>query len=358
MLDTPQHTVTQIAPTALSHYVQALTGSIAVFFNGNWCAAKSAMLRDDAATITPLSQASKKERIPFEKYIDKQSTHDGLLIQLHPNTHLKHTLHIVFYEHEQTEHMHHYHNIILGASHSHANIVIHTLSDTQKHTIALINTIHLEDYAQLHWHHLQHLGEHSDHTHNMHVEQQSHSHFTYHQFDVGGHHMHHEIHCALLAEHAHCTLNGLYQLDRQQQVDNISLIEHKAPKCNSREYFKGILNGQSRGVFRGKTYVEPHALHTDAAQYNRNLLLSDRARADSLPALEIYADDVKCAHGATVSQLDADQLFYLQSRGITLEEARQIVCQGFARDMITRVTLADIVPLLKRLLTQQREPHE
>ena len=123
----------------------------------------------------------------------------------------------------------------------------------------------------------------------------------------------------------------------RQHFDNHTQVNHKVPNCSSDEYYKTILNDQSRSVFRGRIVVAEDAQKTNADQQNNNLLLSDDAEADSLPQLEIYADDVKCSHGATVGQLDPKSLFYLQSRGINSESAKALLTFAFANEVIDRI---------------------
>jgi Fe-S cluster assembly protein SufD len=138
-------------------------------------------------------------------------------------------------------------------------------------------------------------------------------------------------------EGSECTLNGLFLPGGTQHMDNHTLIDHAKPHCTSRELYKGILDGRSRGVFHGKIIVRPDAQKTDALQTNKNLLLSREALVNSTPALEILADDVKCRHGSTIGQLDANSLFYLRSRGIGEREARALLTYGFAADLTRRI---------------------
>lgn len=140
-------------------------------------------------------------------------------------------------------------------------------------------------------------------------------------------------------EGAECRLNGLYLGDGKQHVDNFTEIEHAKPRATSSELYKGILNGASHGVFNGKIVVHKDAQKSDARQTNKNLLLSPQAAVNTKPQLEIYADDVKCSHGSTIGQLDADALFYLRSRGLGLDEARSLLSFAFARDVVGRITI-------------------
>jgi Fe-S cluster assembly protein SufD len=136
---------------------------------------------------------------------------------------------------------------------------------------------------------------------------------------------------------AECTLNGLYVTTGTQHVDNHTTIDHAKPHCSSRELYKGVLNGKSTAVFNGKIVVRKDAQKTDSKQSNKNLLLAEGCVINTKPQLEIYADDVKCTHGATIGQIDAEAIFYLRSRGIALDEARTMLTLAFANDVIGKI---------------------
>jgi Fe-S cluster assembly protein SufD len=152
----------------------------------------------------------------------------------------------------------------------------------------------------------------------------------------------HDIAVTLDAEGAECWVDGLYVTGAGQHADTHSLIDHRKPHCTSHQLYKGILDGKSRAVFNGKVFVHEGAQKTDAMQKNKNLLLSDEARVDTKPQLEIFADDVKCAHGATVGQLEEDELFYLISRGLRPELARNLLTYGFAEEVIAKIKIQSI----------------
>ena len=160
----------------------------------------------------------------------------------------------------------------------------------------------------------------------------------------------HEIHIRFDGEGADCQLRGGYMARGSQHIDNTTVIDHAVPHCDSREIYKGVLDDTARGVFQGKIVVRKDAQKTDGHQLNRTLLLSPKAEIDTKPELEIYADDVKCSHGATAGEPEADQLFYLRSRGLDLRTARKLIVQGFMGDLLeevghepTRAVLADRV---------------
>jgi Fe-S cluster assembly protein SufD len=145
---------------------------------------------------------------------------------------------------------------------------------------------------------------------------------------------------------AACEFDGLYIADGAQHVDHHTTIDHAHPRGTSRELYKGILAGRATGVFNGKVFVRPDAQQTDAQQMNQNLLLSDDAQIDTKPQLEIFADDVKCSHGATIGQLDDDAIFYLRARGVDEAGARRLLIYGFANELIERV---EVEPLRRQL---------
>jgi Fe-S cluster assembly protein SufD len=158
-----------------------------------------------------------------------------------------------------------------------------------------------------------------------------------HSFAAGARISRNTIRTNLAAEGVECVLNGLYLTRGDQLADHHMVVDHAQPHCNSHEYFNGILDGRSKGVFHGRILVQQPAQKTDAKQTNKNLLLSDEATIDTKPQLEIYADDVKCTHGATVGQLNEESIFYLRARGISAERARRMLIHAFAGEIIERI---------------------
>jgi len=160
----------------------------------------------------------------------------------------------------------------------------------------------------------------------------------------------HDITAVLDGPGAELVLNGLYLLAGRQHADHHTVIDHAQPDCQSHEYFNGVLDGAARGVFNGRIVVRPGAQRTDSKQTNHNLVLSEEARADSQPQLEIYADDVKCTHGATLGPLDPKELFYLQSRGLGPAEARALLTYGFGAEILGRLRHAPLRECLDGLV--------
>ena len=158
-----------------------------------------------------------------------------------------------------------------------------------------------------------------------------------HSLLLGGGLVRNNVHPVLAGEGGECLINGLFVGNRRQHLDNYMHVEHASPHCSSRQFYNGILDGHAHGVFHGRIVVHKDAQKTDAKQTNRNLLLSDDAQIDTKPQLEIYADDVKCTHGATIGQIEENALFYLRSRGIDEVAARRLLLQAFASECLDRM---------------------
>jgi Fe-S cluster assembly protein SufD len=189
----------------------------------------------------------------------------------------------------------------------------------------------------------------------LHVREQRASNFRSTCITLGGQLTRNHVHTQLVGEGIDSTLNGLYMTEGKQHVDNHTLIEHTQPHCQSHEFYKGVLADDSTAVFRGQILVHQAAQKTDAYQANRNLLLSSRAEINTKPQLEIYADDVKCSHGATIGQLDEDAIFYLRSRGIGRENARRVLTRAFAGEVVERVQVEALRQELEELVGRRLE---
>lgn len=191
------------------------------------------------------------------------------------------------------------------------------------------------------------------HVGNMDVHLAANANFSSHAITLGGGLVRNEVFAVLDGEGGECTLNGVYLVDGERLVDNHTTIDHAKAHCNSHEMYKGILAGKGRGVFNGKIIVRLDAQKTDAKQSNKALLLSEDSQINTKPQLEIFADDVKCTHGATVGQLDAEQLFYLQARGIGREDAHHMLIHAFASDVLNRVRIPELQATLEAVLQAQ-----
>jgi Fe-S cluster assembly protein SufD len=170
---------------------------------------------------------------------------------------------------------------------------------------------------------------------------------------LGGRLLRNDITAVLAGDGAHCTMDGVYVVDGDRLVDNHTTIEHAMPHCTSHELFKGILDDKARAVFNGRIIVRPDAQKTDAKQTNRALLLSDEAQINSNPQLEIFADDVKCTHGAAIGQMDEEALFYLQARGLTIRDARDLLIHAYAGEVLNGIPIESLRLQLERELFVQ-----
>jgi Fe-S cluster assembly protein SufD len=174
-----------------------------------------------------------------------------------------------------------------------------------------------------------------------------------HSLLLGGGLVRNNVHPVLDGEGGECLINGLFLGHGRQHMDNYMLVEHASPHCGSRQFYNGILDDQAHGVFHGRIVVHKHAQKTDAKQTNRNLLLSDAAQIDTKPQLEIYADDVKCTHGATIGQIEEDSLFYLRSRGLDERTARNLLLYAFAGECLARMKMGLARKKVERLVDER-----
>jgi Fe-S cluster assembly protein SufD len=216
-----------------------------------------------------------------------------------------------------------------------------------------VSEVFLAPHAVLDHYKVQQESVEAHHVASLHLHAERSSTFASHSFSLGGRIVRNDAVATLAGEGAECTLNGLYLADGERLVDNHTFIDHAMPHCPSHEVYKGILGGRARAVFNGKIMVREDAQKTDAKQTNRALLLSDEATINTKPQLEIFADDVKCTHGAAIGQLDEDAIFYLQARGLTYLEARDLLIHAFAGEILDRVQIAPLKAALERELYTQ-----
>jgi len=195
--------------------------------------------------------------------------------------------------------------------------------------------------------------DHRFHVSNLAVTQERDSRFSAHTLCLGGALVRNDASVLLAGEGAECRLDGLFVAAGRQLVDNHTLVDHAVPHCTSRETYKGIVGGEARGVFRGRILVRPDAQKTSAQQSNPNLLLGAGAEVDSKPQLEIHADDVKCSHGSSVGQIDAEAFFYLRSRGLSAETARDLLTRAFAQEILRALPTPALADALDDVLKER-----
>ncbi|HET9645477.1 MAG TPA: Fe-S cluster assembly protein SufD [Burkholderiaceae bacterium] len=275
---------------------------------------------------------------------------DGAHVDLAPGCVVEEPIHLLFISTDADLAVHP-RNIIRAGAGSQADIVEHyvSLNDAAYLTNAVTH-IRADAGAAIIHSKLQQEGPRGHHIADIRAEQSLDTRFTSQSFALGGLLSRNDIATRLDAPGCEATLIGLYMASGRQHMDHHTRVDHLQPLGVSREVYKGVLDGASRAVFNGKVVVHPDAQRTDAQQSNRNLLLSENAEVDTKPQLEIYADDVKCSHGATVGQLDAEQVYYLRSRGMDDAQARALLTFAFAADIATRVSCAPLRARLDQLL--------
>ena len=200
---------------------------------------------------------------------------------------------------------------------------------------------------------LQYEGLHAYHVATMQVELRRGANFVSHSASLGGRITRNDLNVVMAGEYADATLNGLVLIGGEQHVDNHTLLDHASPNCPSHELYKHVLDAKASGVFKGKILVRPDSQKTDSKQTSKTLLLSDEASMNSQPALEIYADDVKCTHGSTTGPVDEDQVFYLRTRGVSLEAARHLLTYAFAADITRRIRVEPVRQRLENFMAAQ-----
>ena len=247
--------------------------------------------------------------------------------------------------------MSHPFNVIVAEPGSSATILesYHGPDDGQYLT-NVVTEIVAEDNAHVDHYKLQREGRRAFHTSWLSASQSRDASVSNHSIALGARLARNDIRTELSGQGASCQLNGLYVLQGDQLVDHHTVIDHESAHCTSRELYKGVLDDASRAVFNGRIIVRPDAQKTDSEQSNKNLLLSKEALVNSNPQLEIHADDVKCAHGATIGQLSPEAMFYLRSRGIGEARARHILTQGFINDVNQKLKISALRQELQRIL--------
>ncbi len=266
---------------------------------------------------------------------------DGVFIELEAHAVLERPVHILCLQRSgDPPTAVHPRNLIVAHAGSSATIVEHHLrmSPTQ----ALVNTVtevFVEEGAHIEHIKLQEESDSAFHLAALFVKQARDSRFRSHSLALDGGLTRFDIHAVLAEPGAECRLNGLYAPQNDEHIDHHTTVEHAAPHTNSFELYKGILDGSAKGIFHGRIHVRPDAQKINAMQTNRNLLLSDRASVNTKPQLEIYADDVRCSHGAAIGQLDEDALFYLRTRGIDAAEAKSLLTFAFANEVTAELPI-------------------
>jgi Fe-S cluster assembly protein SufD len=317
------------------------------------CGSLASALHDDPAAVeADLARSARFDDHPFVA-LNTALFKDGAYVRVPPESVVEGPLFLVFIATTAGEPLvFHPRNLIVLEASSQVTLVESyvALEEGVSFTNAVTEIV-LADNAVVDHYKVQRESTRAFHVAVTQVHQGRASRFTSHYVGLGGGLVRNEVRAVLAAERCECTLNGLYRAGGRQHADNFTVIDHAQPHCTSHELYKGILDGHGHGVFNGKIFVRPGAQKTDAKQTNQTLLLSEDAVINTKPQLEIFADDVKCTHGATVGQLSEDALFYLRSRGLGKEQARGLLTFAFANDIVSRIKVEPIRAELEALLT-------
>ncbi len=347
-----------------------LGGTRLVFVNGHFAPELSWLAElPEGATVTNLASvpAVEAERLeplfsrPFGPHhhaftaLNAALTEDGAFVHLPADTTVDEPIHLVFFSATGGSPLWSSpRSVVLAGPGSRVAIVeTHAGVPGDVYCTNAVTEVILEHGAQVEHYKVQDEPDTAFHLALLDVRQRRGSTFSSRSVALGSSIARHEVRVGLEAEGAEVTLDGLYMPRGDQHHDNPILIEHAAPRCTSRQLYKGVLDGRGHGVFNGRVIVRPGALGTDAGQTNQNLLLSDRAEVDTRPRLEILADDVKCTHGAAVGRLDEDAVFYLRSRGIPHQAARGLLTYAFVNEMVERLRLEPLRSRVEKLVANR-----
>jgi Fe-S cluster assembly protein SufD len=358
----------QVQPDDLAPFLLGLDAPRLVFVNGRYTAGLSSLAGlpsrvrvldlaghwNDAAAENWLTKIATPTRDAFTA-LNTAFTVDGAIVHVPADTVVETPIHLLYVtDSEAAKGATHPRTLIVADRHAVVTVIESyvTLGDARYFTNA-VTEIQVADGAKVDHYRIERESDRAYHVGTTEVRQGRDSRYHSFSFATGGALARVNLYTVLGGEGGETLMHGLYMLDGTQHIDHQTRIEHAAPHCASREVYKGIMDDASHGVFNGKVYVRPEAQKTDGKQTNNNVLLSETAQADTKPQLEIFADDVKCTHGATVGRLDEVALFYLRSRGIDLEQARNLLTYAFAADVLERIDQPEVRESLEAL-TRER----
>jgi len=284
--------------------------------------------------------------------LNKALSQEGAYIKIGDKTVVDRLIHVIYLTDTQKEIIYSPHTFIHLGHSSEAKICESHLSFNQE-SVYFVNSltdVSLKENAALWYCKAQSESRKAFHIASTRVEEKRNSSFNGFALDLGSRIARNSLDISLNGEGGSATLNGLYCVDHEQHVDNHTCVDHRQPNATSNQLYKGILNGESRAVFNGKIIVRQAAQKTNSYQLNKNILLGKNCLVDTKPQLEIFADDVKCTHGATIGQLNEDEIFYLRTRAIPKKEAVKILSRGFVDDVLQKIPSQSIVEKLNFLL--------
>lgn len=343
-----------------------------IFVNGHFIEAMSTIASDRKELILlPLQQAFEEETALVKEYFGKEAdinsdpfialntamVDDGLFLHVPKSKALEKPIITYFFSDATAANVvAHPRNLLVLEENAQAQLVeiFHTFGEAASYNNPVTEIV-MKDAAHLHYCKYENESEAAYHTGTTQILQAQNSHFHGINVSLKGGMIRNNVNAVLDAEHCESHMYGLYMLDGQSHVDNHTSVDHKKPNAFSNELYKGIMDDQSKGVFNGKIFVRPNAQKTNAFQSNANILLTDEASIDTKPQLEIWADDVKCSHGATTGQLDAEQMFYLQTRGLSKIQARAVLLKAFAGDVIQHIKIDTLREAIEQVISKRLE---
>jgi Fe-S cluster assembly protein SufD len=331
--------VTDIILTFINgHYVAALSQTETLPNEITFCALSQGMKTQEQKLKSYLTRDIDGKRFPFAQLNAAMMT-DGVLLDIPENVKIKKPIYFLFVNTKQNGHMTNPRNLIIANANSQVTVIEDHQSDRAEHYFTnVVTDIYAEKGAKIKYYKLQNEETTATHVANIFIQQQQDSCVQTYFFSHGANLAREDLSIWQHAKGAESYLHGLYELTHDlQHIDHHVHIDHLAPHGTSAMLYKGILNKKSRAVFNGKVYVHKDAQQINAHQANHNILLSNDAEVNTKPELEIYADDVKCTHGATVGQLDQEALFYLRSRGINFSDAHQIITRAFLQEIYSKI---------------------
>jgi len=333
-----------------------------VVFSNGFC--ESINIKTPGITVSKFSDAMKELQPVAKEMLNLKPSYDhsmfdlntsmakeGVFIQIQKNQILEEPIYLV-YQADVADQSFHYRNLILSEGFSKANIVELFLSENNSWTNSVTQIETLEGAS------LEHIILNDGDLKSLHTgvvagRLDKNSRLSTYSFVFGGKVVRNDIHLILDGEGAECVMDGLYAISKDQIVDHHTAVDHAKPHASSFENYRGVLMDDAHGIFQGKIFVAKDAQKTDAKQMNQNLLLSATAKVNTAPQLEILADDVKCAHGATIGKLDEDQVFYLRSRGIDLQTAKQMLVTAYADEVVSKISSEELQDIIRGKLSRK-----
>lgn len=346
------------------YLIEGLQGNVLVFVNGFYQAELSIIKDTKGLLVSPLTKTSQEwinahsnQQVQLEgevfNALNTAFTTDGVSIEIAKNAIIEDPIQLIYVT-TGTAVLSSVRNILVANENSDATVVMGYYGEhADSNFTNVVTEIKVKQNASLSIHKIQHENNTNFHINTETVSQDRDSRFSLSTSTFSGAIVRNNVYVHVDGENAETNLYGLYLTDEKQLVDNHTVIDHKVPNCNSNELYKGVLDGQSTGVFNGKVFVREQAQKINAFQSNGNVLLSDNASMNSKPELEIYADDVKCSHGSTTGQIDEEAIFYLRARGISEKSAKSLMINGFVGEVVEQISNEIIREHITKLMAKK-----